>query len=183
MKKLLLFLIFILFSIEAFSQYYVIKIIPRPNLPYLNTFALVGQGSDWAWGIRYDKNFKRNPSFGLYGAYTRGNYYWNEGSCWIKDHTRYAFGGTFMTIIDPSLPIFSTLSIGAAYNTFGDKRGTDAPGFNQKALDPWSCEIGCGNQFNRYAIKMRWDFLKQEVAVDFGIAFNFVKKHEDIWQN
>jgi hypothetical protein len=187
MKKILLFLIFLLFSIGLFSQYYInYDYIPnrvKPNLPYLNTLALVGQGSDWGWGLRYDRNLKLHPSFGIYGAYTRGNYYWNDGACWIKNHQKYAFGGTFMIITEPSDPIFSTFSIGAVYHTFGNKEGTDVLRFNQKALNPWSMEVGCGNQFNRYAMKIRWDLLKQEVAVDFSIAFNFTKKHEETWQD
>lgn len=189
MKKIIILLFLIFTSTTLLSQvnsfwnpdylYKPEEIKFRPNIPYMNTFSVVLQRSDMAWGFRYDRQFK-NVKHGVYASYAKGNYYWNDSNSWIKDHNRYSGGFTWTFMQDPSEPIFGLFSVGLVYHRFGEQVGTDdLTQFDPKALDPISFELGVGNQFNRFSMRIRLDPIKWEVSLDTGFALNLVKKHRE----
>jgi hypothetical protein len=127
------------------------------------------------YGFRYDRRL--TPKYGLYTTFTTGNYSWDDGNAWIKDHKRMSFGVTKNLKVE-SEKIIVVFTAGGAYHWFGEQVGTeDLSKFNPRALDTFSCELGTGCQFNRINVKFRYDITKQEASVDLGGSLNFVKNH------
>lgn len=155
MKKLGLLVSFLfLFNINN-SQ------IHRNNIIYASF-----QPVDFGVGIRYDR--KIDNIVGSYFSASYGTYRLPAGG-YIKDHLRFVLGG--FHYLKPYHNSFPSIGVGIVYSIYGEQCIT-IPDFPMAALNPFSFEV-CFNTkcWNRFALGLRFDFMKNESAIDLG--FNF----------
>jgi len=115
--------------------------------------------SDLGIGVRID-NF--SGRYGTYLAVSDGHYKFAE-DWYIRDHMKLAIGGVYYTRTQ------SFFSLGASYHAYGEVKSPCV--MPRRALMPISFEVGTGVYFNRLCTAIRVDFLKWDVALDFGIKF------------
>ena len=115
--------------------------------------------SDLGVGVRID-NF--SGRYGTYLAVSDGHYKFAE-DWYIRDHMKLAIGGVYYTRTQ------SFFSLGASYHAYGEVKSPCV--MPRRALMPISFEVGTGVYFNRLCTAIRVDFLKWDVALDFGIKF------------
>lgn len=107
---------------------------------------------DRAIGIRSDMGY-------TYLSMSCGNYYLPFGG-YIKDHSKIGFGF-----------IYKKVSLGVAYHTYGDVN--EVQRLTKAALRPLSVEAGVRVfVYERFAAALRYDLLRHEGTVEFGIMLN-----------
>jgi hypothetical protein len=101
-------------------------------------------------GLRVDINH-------IYTSMTYGNYWMPYGG-YIKDHARVSMG-----------MIYRDFSLGLSYHHYGEVKET-LP-LNKATFYPVSVELGARVFIKRFACAIRYDVLRGEGTVDFGIVF------------
>ena len=97
-----------------------------------------------------------------YIAMSHGNYYLPYGG-YIYDHTRVGIGF-----------IHKWFTLGVVYHTFGEVY--ESLPLNKASLQPISVEVGARVFVTgRFTAALRYDVMRCEGTVDFGINFNNVK--------
>ena len=135
--------------------------IENPNAIYL-TF----QPGDLGLGIRYDHEFS---SFGIYSSLSRGNYKLSN-EMYINNHIKVALGGLFYLrkkYVDSPKGFFN---FGLSYHNYG-KNSYTLEMINEELFEPLSIEAGVGVKKGHFSCGIRFDPLKWEGCLDFGIAF------------
>ena len=131
-----------------------------------NNLYLTFQPVDFGVGIRYDRKIDN-----VVGAYFSASYgkYRLPADGYIKDHLRFVLGG--FKYMKPYNTSFPSLGVGLVYSYYGEQNIT-LPEFPASALYPFSFEL-CMNTkcWNRFAIGLRFDFMKNESAIDVGLNF------------
>jgi len=130
-----------------------------------NTIYLTFQPTDLGLGIRYDR---RISQFGVYSSLSRGTYGLGDGN-YIKNHIKTALGGLFYPGKNPN-GVQSFFHCGLSYHTYGEK--SYEPGMiNEKAFKPLSIEAGMGARKGHFSASIRFDPLKWEGSIDYGVSF------------
>jgi hypothetical protein len=131
-----------------------------------NALYVTFQPVDFGVGLRYDR--KITEDVGIYASGSYGKFRLPHGG-YIKDHMRAVAGGLFyLKPYNNSRPSFG---VGLIYSYYGERYIT-MPDFPDKAFDPISFELSFTTYcYRRFAIGIRFDFLKNESALDFGIRF------------
>jgi len=131
-----------------------------------NAFYISFQPVDFGLGLRYDR--KLTNDVGLYTSVSYGKFRLPHGG-YIKDHMRYVAGGLFyLKEYHNTRPSFG---VGIIYATYGERYIT-MPDFPNSVFDPISFELSFNTYcWERFAIGVRFDFLKNESALDFGWRF------------
>jgi len=131
-----------------------------------NTLYLTFQPGDLGLGVRYDR---RISQFGVYSSLSRGNYKLAEEE-YIKNHFKFALGGLLYlkeNLFNNSTGFFSG---GISYHSYGEK-SYESGMINEKVFKPLSIEAGMGARKGHFGASIRFDPLKWEGSMDFGISF------------
>jgi hypothetical protein len=142
--KYLSVILFLAISEEVFSQ---------------NAIYLCLQPNDIGYGVRYDYSFKK---IGLYSSVTHGTYHLN--TLHLANHTKLSLGTTFSYKAGKG----NFLSVGLNYNQY-KKLVTPDP--SKLTYTPLGVEIGAGTSINRFIFAFRYELIKSNVSLDFGIKF------------
>jgi len=151
MLKQILVLLFVTFSITAYSQ-------------NKNSLLFSYYPQDNGIGLRYDRYFDK---IGVYCSYSYGNYHGEDQyKCEynIDDHNKYAAGVALRAKSNPTY-----LLLGLSYHTYGDMDLT--PDINRDAFMPFSVEFGVKADINHFAAGFRMDPIKWEGCFEIGINF------------
>jgi len=130
-----------------------------------NTIYLTYQPGDLGLGVRYDR---RISQFGVYSSLSKGNYKLSDRD-YINNHIKVALGGLFYfrKNFDDLQGFFNC---GVSYHSYGEK--SYEPGtINEKVFKPLSIETGVGTRKGHFAAGIRFDPIKFEGSIDFGISF------------
>lgn len=137
----------------------------RTRIEKPNTIYLTFQPGDLGLGVRYDR---RISQFGVYSSLSRGNYKLADGD-YINNHIKIALGGVFYLrkIFDGIQGFFNC---GLLYHTYGEK-SYEPETINEKVFKPLSIETGVGARKGHFCASLRFDPIKFECSMDFGISF------------
>lgn len=111
------------------------------------------QPVDLGIGLRFDRIFER---VGFYVSQSKGNYKFDN--CFVNDHYKTSAGGMFKISN-------GFVSAGLSYNKYGEYKGY----IIKNALKPISFDIGAGVRMQKLIFAIRFDPLKGESSIDFGI--------------
>ena len=131
-----------------------------------NTIYLTLQPIDLGVGVRYDRKVN---DYGIYTSVAYGNYYvFPEVT--IKNHVRVVVGALYYTKTDGISRFY--YGAGVVYSRF-DKPSFTIYDLSPKVYMPLTFEV-CVNTLikRKWAVGLRYDFIKNESAIDFGIYFN-----------
>lgn len=131
-----------------------------------NTIYLTFQPGDFGLGIRYDR---RISQFGVYSSLSKGNYKVGNEE-YIKNHFKFALGGLFYLRKKSFDDYNGFFSGGISYHSYG-KKSYEPETINEKAFKPLSIEVGGGVKRKNIGVAIRFDPIKFEGALDFGISF------------
>lgn len=131
-----------------------------------NSIYLTFQPIDFGFGARYDR--KISPIIGIYSSLSYGKFQLPYGG-YIKDHIRGVVG--VLRYVKPYHNSYPSFGIGLIYSHYGDQNIT-IPNFSDIALYPFSFELCVGTKLlKRFTAGVRFDFMKNESALDFGCNF------------
>ena len=131
-----------------------------------NAIYLSFQPGDFGWGVRYDRRISK---LGVYSSLSLGNYELSNQTC-VKNHIKMALGGIFYFRKKYGNKSNNSFNFGLSYHVYGEK--LYIPGtINEQAFKPLSCEVGWCVRVEHFIGGIRFDPLKWEGVLDFGISF------------
>jgi hypothetical protein len=156
------FLIFlILYFVFSFS------IDAQVTKTFNNSISLiVSPAEESGIGLKYSFHKK---NFGSYLAISRGSYKLPDTG-YLEDHIKLSGGYSRLVTLSRMSGTFNLYSIGLSYHLYGQTFYKTMQ-MSKSELFPVSFEIGAGAGIGRLSGMFRFDPLKWECSIDFGISF------------
>lgn len=157
MKKIIFVAMLMLIASAANSQ------ITRPR--FNNTIYATHTPGDLGFGMRYDRYF--HSPVGLYTSAAYGRYQFRSG---YIEHAHASLGCVIFVPDERPGKYSYSISCGAILHNYVDKKHSYEE-VDPIGLCPLSFEFGGGINVWKFAMRLRWDFIKKDASVDIG--FNF----------